>query len=141
MALFQRHHFLIFIFWFFLLFLPIFECDHYLGSLITLEVPFWAIILWMYRYISLSPLSDWFCGITFFSEFYSSAIAPYYRRFCLLLLLYCLFPPLMDECDQLLWSLIVNQFPCQMIISAQSRQYFVHDPCLINNAAWNYLAI
>ena len=87
MVLFHRHRCWLLYFCITIFYLLTDDCDHSLGSMITLEVLFWSIILSLYCYISLSPLSAGLCGITFISDFYSSAMAPYHHKFCLLLFL------------------------------------------------------
>ena len=85
MASFHSHHCWLLCFLIILFSLPTDDCDHSLVSLITLVVLCWAITLSLYFYISLPPLSDQLCGITFISDFYSSVVLPYHCRFCLLL--------------------------------------------------------
>ena len=56
MSLFCRHCCWLLYFEVFLWFLPMNDCDHSLGFLITLKVLCWAIIFSLYCYVSLSPL-------------------------------------------------------------------------------------
>ena len=135
---FKSHRCRLLYIWSFLWFLPMDECNHLLGLPITLELLFWAIILSLYFYISLSPLSPGLCGITFVSDFYSSAMALYHRYLCLFFCLLYWFPP----CGQARQSIVIND--CKIISLPSDRiiviyHCFIHDPCRIKIAMSHYI--
>ena len=139
MAAFHRHHCWLLYLDIFLWFIPNDKCNHMLGYMITLEVLFWRDYIISILYISLSPLSDGLCGITFLESFIPVqwcriTIASVYFCFCLI----CLFPPCLR-----VWTLVmITDCKASSLLSDHIiaiYQHFIYDPCWIKISVSHFI--